>query len=148
MDLRRAPSFLKRKPRLRAILRLNLAHLVTGKYDGMLGRAQIQTDNVFELFLEVLVVGKLEGLDAMGFETGRPPYPSDRGWTHPDLLGHRRATPVGVAFSLCSVVSLMIMERVVAEIGAMRPDLVLSFRMASIPPLVKRARHRPIFFLS
>ena len=62
-----------RKQRLGAIERLDLALLVDAQHHGMLGRAQVEPDDVAHLLDEQRVVGELEGLGAMRLQAEGPP---------------------------------------------------------------------------
>ena len=55
-------SLLEREPRLCAIQCLDLALLIAGQHDGVFRWVEVEANDVLELFLEMLVVGKLEGI--------------------------------------------------------------------------------------
>ena len=69
---------MNRQTLLRAIERLNLALLVSADDQCMLGRIDIQADNVHELLSEPRVVRELERLRAMGLQAISPPDAVDQ----------------------------------------------------------------------
>ena len=60
---RRTPSALERQSRLRAVQCLDLRLLIAAQHQRVLGRIEVQTDDVLELVDEAWVVGELERLD-------------------------------------------------------------------------------------
>src|SRR5665809_151031 len=75
------PPLFHRQARLGAIEGLDLALLVHAQHYGFVRWVEVEPDDVYELFLEVLVVRQLEGINEMG------PDPPGR----PDALHRRRA---------------------------------------------------------
>src|SRR5213594_2562938 len=57
------PALLHRQTRLGAVESLNLALLVRAQHQGLVGRIQIEPDNIAELFDEGSITAELEGLD-------------------------------------------------------------------------------------
>jgi hypothetical protein len=55
-----ATAFLHGQTRLGAVQRLNLALLVGAQQDGLLGRIQIQADDIFQLLGELEIDAELE----------------------------------------------------------------------------------------
>src|SRR5271154_4441853 len=78
-----------------AIQRLNLALLVAAQHQRVLGRVQVQTDDVVELLDETLVVGEFERLDAMRLDAVFTPDPTHRRGAHAGGIRHRVGGPVG-----------------------------------------------------
>ena len=62
-------ALLERKPRLSPVKCLDLTLLVTGQYDRMLRRREVKANNIIQLLLKVLIIGKLKALDAMRLES-------------------------------------------------------------------------------
>jgi hypothetical protein len=90
-----ALPFLIGQTRLGAIERLDLALLVNRQDQAVRRRVDVQADDVLELGGELRVFGQLEGPDAVGLETVRPPDPLHRAQADPGRLGHCPAGPVG-----------------------------------------------------
>ena len=60
----------------------------------MLGRIQIQPDDIAELLREPLVVGEFEGAHQVWLQLMDVPDPPHRRMAHAGLLGHRSRTPM------------------------------------------------------
>lgn len=90
-----AASRFDRQARLGAVQCLDLTLFITREDDGMFGRAQVKAHDIFELFLEVLVVGELEGFDLMGLQPMGGPDTAHRGFTHAGFTRHAGTAPVG-----------------------------------------------------
>ena len=91
---RPGPALLHRQARLGAVERLDLALFVHAEHDRVLGRVQIQADDIDELLLEARVVGELERLHLVRLQAARGPDPLHRRRADPVRLGHRPAAPV------------------------------------------------------
>ena len=97
MGHRLAAALLERKPWLSSIQSLNLTFLIAGEDQRVLGRVEIKTDDVFEFFLEPLVVGKFETGHPMGLQTMRRPDASNSGCADSRSFRHRGPAPVGAS---------------------------------------------------
>ena len=64
----------KRETRLQPLQRLALALFVTAEYQGALGRIEIQSDDIPEFLLELLVRGYLKGPGAVWLQIVCLPY--------------------------------------------------------------------------
>ena len=73
----RTSTFLDGKAGLGAVQRLDRTFLVTAQHDCILWRRQIKANDVFEFFLEVLVIGKLEGCCHMRLQSVCRPNATD-----------------------------------------------------------------------
>jgi hypothetical protein len=62
---------------LGALERLHLGLLADAQHDGLLGRRQVQADDVPHLLDEVRVGGQLERVGPMRLEVERPPDAAD-----------------------------------------------------------------------
>ena len=58
-------SLLHRQPRLGAVQRLDLAFLIDRENDGVVGRVDVEADDLFELGRKLGIVGQLEPADQM-----------------------------------------------------------------------------------
>jgi Domain of unknown function (DUF4062) len=85
----------ERQPRLGAVKRLDLGLLVDREHHGMLGRVDIEADDVLELGGELGIGRALEGPDTMRLQVVRRPDPLHRAQGDARLSGHRPAAPVG-----------------------------------------------------
>jgi hypothetical protein len=90
----RTPATLHRQSRLRAVERLDLAVLVHGRHEGVLGWVHVETDDVADLLEELRVVGELEGFDPARLQAVLPPDRMDRGRRQAAHLDHRAQRPV------------------------------------------------------
>ncbi len=72
--------------------------LVRAQHDRPLGRVQIQTDDVDELVLESRIIRQFERLDPVRLESASRPHALDGVLGDPDILCHRPATPMSLAF--------------------------------------------------
>jgi hypothetical protein len=61
----------------------------------MLGRVQVQPDQVADLVDELRIGAQLEGVGQVWLEPERLPDPPDRGPAQPRPVGHRRPRPMG-----------------------------------------------------
>lgn len=75
-------AFPEREPRLSAVERLALTLFITQVDDGMPWLTKIDTDHVFEFFLEAFVVGELEAFDPARLESVNRPDSSHARWAH------------------------------------------------------------------
>ena len=64
-----ATAFLDRQAGLGAVQRLNLALLVGAQHEGVLGRIQVQADDVFQLLRELGIAAELEGAYQMRLQS-------------------------------------------------------------------------------
>jgi hypothetical protein len=85
---------LERQPRLGAVEGLDLGLLVDREDDGMLGRVDIEADDVLELGGKLGIARALEGADAVRLEVVRSPDPLHRAQRDTGVSGHRPAGPV------------------------------------------------------
>ena len=95
MGHRAGAALLHRQARLSAVKSLDLALLVNREDDGMIGRIDIEPDDILELGRESRIVGELELAHLVGFEAVRAPGALDRGGADSNRLGHGRRGPVG-----------------------------------------------------
>ena len=58
-------SLLHRQPRLGAVQRLDLAFLIDRENDGVVGRIDVEADDLFELGRELRIIRQLEPADQM-----------------------------------------------------------------------------------
>ena len=118
-----AATGLESQSGLGAIQGLDLAFLIPTEHQSVLGRVQIPSDNVFQLFGEFGIVADLEILHPMRLQSVTMPDAAHAGLTDSGRRGHRAGTPVRG------------MRRLVAR-GHMHypPDERLGDR-SSIPPL-------------
>ncbi len=79
---------------LGALQGLGLALLVDAQDQGMVGRVEIEPDDVADLLDEEGIGGELEVLLPVGLDAERAPDALDRGLRHPGGLGHGAAGPV------------------------------------------------------
>ena len=86
---------LERQARLGAIERLDLRLLVDRQHDRVLGRGDVEADDILELGGEIGIVGALEGAHPVRLEVVRLPDPLHRAQADAARLGHRPAGPVG-----------------------------------------------------
>ena len=91
---RAAPALLPRKPRLRAVQRLDLALLVKGEHDRPLRRVHVQPHHVAELLHELRIGRELEGAREVGLQPVRVPHPPHLAVVHPGRLRHQARAPV------------------------------------------------------
>src|ERR1700741_2450346 len=87
-------SLLDWQPRLGAVQRLDLAFLIDRENDGVVGRIDVEADDLFELSRKLRIVGQLEPADQMRPQAMSTPDPLYR--TDADASGfrHRRARPM------------------------------------------------------
>ena len=62
-------ALLERKTRLSPVKCLDLTLFVTGQYDRILRRREVKANNIIQLLLKVLIIGKLKALDSMRLES-------------------------------------------------------------------------------
>jgi len=148
MSHRLATTLLQRKPRLSPVQSLNLTFLIAGEDQRVLWRVEIETDDVFEFFLKLFVVGKFETGHPMGLESVRRPDTSYAGCT--DSRGFRHGSPAPVGASHRGI-----LERHLHNAGTDRcrnrrnaPRSGLIFENARKPTLAYRCLHRPTFMTS
>ena len=84
-----------RKNGLGAVQRLNLALLIPTQDHGLLGRIEIQTDNIADFFDEKGIIGDFKVALPMGLKAKGAPDPLDRGPRDLRFLGDRARRPVG-----------------------------------------------------
>ena len=147
---RLGPPRLHRQRRLGPVQRLHGGLLVHAQHDRLLRRIEVQTDHVNQFLVELRVVGQLECLDQVRFQTARGPHPLHRRRRHPRLGRHRPARPVGLAVRCampCQVhdlVDLVLWDRGLAATPG--PDLA-QLRQALLgepgPPRPNRRRLHP-----
>src|ERR1700726_208074 len=87
-------SLLHRQPRLGAVQRLDLAFLIDRENDGVVGRVDVEADDLFELGRKLGIVGQLEPADQMRPQAMSTPDPLHRTDADPSGFRHRRAGPM------------------------------------------------------
>jgi len=92
-----AAALLERKPWLSSVQSLDLAFFIAGEDQRVLGRVEVKTDDVFELFLKPLVVGKFEAGHPMRLQTMHRPDASNSGCAYSRSFRHRGPAPVGAS---------------------------------------------------
>ena len=83
----------ERQEGLGALQRLGLALLVDAQHRGMVGRMEVEADDVADLLDEEGIGGKLEVLLPVGLEVERGPEALDHGLRQPGGVGHGTAGP-------------------------------------------------------
>ena len=94
MGHRAGPALLHREAGLGAVQRLDLALLVHAQDNRLVGRVQVEANDIGKLLGEAGVLGELEGPHLVRLEAVGVPDAVDRGGAHPLCLRHRAATPV------------------------------------------------------
>src|SRR3990172_7332850 len=94
---RAAAALLHRQTGLSPVQCLNLALLVHAQNQGLLRRAQIQTNNITDLLNEVRVAGQLERLCPIRLQTVLVPHIQDRGRPYRKSLSQSAAAPVSLS---------------------------------------------------
>ncbi len=89
-----ATAFLHGQPGLSALERLNLALFVHAQDNCLVGRIEIESNNISELLGEVGVLGELEPLGAVGLKPVSVPNPLDGGITNTLSFRHGAGAPV------------------------------------------------------
>ena len=89
-----ALALLPRKPRLRAVQRLDPALLVEGEHDRPLRRVHVQPHHVPELLHELRIGRELEGPREVRLQPVRPPDPRHLAVVEPRRLRHQPRAPV------------------------------------------------------
>ena len=84
-----------RQDGLGAVQRLNLTLLIHTQNHGVLGRIQVQTDNIADFFNEKGICGDFEMALPMGLQAKGAPDPLDGGPGDLGFLGDRACRPVG-----------------------------------------------------
>ena len=84
-----------RQAGLGAVERLDLRFLVDRDDDGMDRRVHVEADDIFDLFGEGRVVGRLEGADPVGLKMVRLPDALHRAQADAGRLGDHAARPMG-----------------------------------------------------
>src|SRR5215472_14419298 len=87
-------SLLHRQPRLGAVQRLDLAFLIDRENDGVVGRIDVEADDLFELGRELGIIRQLEPADQMRPQAVSTPDPLHRIDADASGLRHRRARPM------------------------------------------------------
>src|SRR5215472_12920582 len=85
---------LHRQPRLGAVERLDLALLIDRQHQRMLGRVDIEADNILNLSGKRGIVGQLELPDPMRLQTARCPDPLHAAEADASGLGNRPPGPM------------------------------------------------------
>src|SRR5712671_8123703 len=88
-----APLF-HRQTRVGAIKRLNLALLIDRQDNGVVGRVDVEADDLVQFGGKLRIVGQLELTHPVRLEAMSTPYPLHRADANPDRLRHRRTGPV------------------------------------------------------
>jgi len=97
MGHRLAAALLERQPWLGPVQSLNLAFLIAGENQRVLGWVEIQTNDVFELFLKSFVVGKFETGHPMGLQSVRGPDAPNTGRAYAGSFRHGGPAPVSAS---------------------------------------------------
>ena len=87
-------SRLERQAWLRTVERLDLALLVDGDDDGVLGRVHVEANDVLDLVDELRIGGALERAQAVGLQSMRFPQTLNGAQAHAHGFGHGAAGPV------------------------------------------------------
>src|SRR5258705_13874505 len=87
-----APLF-HRQTRLGAIKRLNLALLIDRQDNGVVGRVDVEADDLVQFGGKLRIVGQLELTHPVRLEAMSTPYPLHRADANPDRLRHGRTVP-------------------------------------------------------
>ena len=87
-------SLFHRQPRLGAVQRLDLTFLIDPEHDGVVGRIDVQPDDLLELGRELRIVGKSEPAHQMRPQPMSAPDPLHRTDADASGLRHRRARPM------------------------------------------------------
>jgi len=87
-------SLLHWQPRLGAVERLNLALLIDRQDNGVVGRVDVEADNIVQLGRKLRIGGQLELAHPVRLETMSTPYPLHRADADPGRFRHRRTGPV------------------------------------------------------
>ena len=85
---------LHRQTRLGAIKRLNLALLIDRQDNGVVGRIDVEADDLVQFGGKLRIVGQLELTHPVRLEAMSTPYPLHRADANPGRLRHRRTAPV------------------------------------------------------
>ena len=126
---------------LGALQGLHLALLIDEQHHRMVGRVEVEADDVAELFDEEGIGGELEVFLLVGLNVERGPKVLDRGLRHAGGGGHGTAGPVPVAVGEVGLERLLQQRHEgVSREGAGRPDRCSSYR-PMMPWVQKRSRH-------
>src|SRR6266404_8469949 len=85
---------LHRQTRLSSIKRLNLALLVDRQDNGVVGRIDVEADDLVQFGGKLRIVGQLELAHPVRLEAMSTPYPLHRADANPSRFRHRRTGPV------------------------------------------------------
>src|SRR5579859_1581940 len=86
-----------RQHRIPAVESLDGGFLVEAEYDCVLGRVQVEGDDVGCLGLEVGIIGSHVALEAMWLETSSRPHPGHPHVRHSQVTRHLAAAPLGAS---------------------------------------------------
>ena len=92
---RAQPTWLNGQALLRAIQGLNLTLLVDAQHDRVLGRVQLQADNVDQFLNKLRIVGELECLHAVGLQAIGFPHALHHRGRSAQLGGQRTRASMG-----------------------------------------------------
>ncbi len=95
MGHRAQPAFLHRQAGLGAVQRLDLGLLVHTEHQRLIGRVQVQPNDIRELLQEPGIARELEGLDPVRLQIVAAPNRTDGGLAHALKVRHPPATPLG-----------------------------------------------------
>ena len=95
MRVARGLARLHRQQGLCAVESLNLRFFIDTQHQGMIGRVEIQPDDIAHLLDQQRVGRQREGLRAMRLQAKGPPDAGDRPGTQAGRLRHRPGAPVG-----------------------------------------------------
>src|SRR3974390_3167756 len=87
-------TFFHGQPRLGAIQRLDLAFLIDREHDGVVGRVDVQANDLLELGPELRIVGQLKAAYQMRSQAMSAPDTLHRTDADPSRLRHCRARPM------------------------------------------------------
>ena len=95
MRHRPAAALLHRQPRLGAVKGLDLALFIDRQHQGLVGRIDVEADDILDLGDEVRIARELEGFRQMRLEPMRSPDFMDRRRRDAGARRHRAFAPVG-----------------------------------------------------
>jgi len=135
---------------LGAVERLHGGLFIGTQDDRLLWRIQIKPNDIDQLLLEVRIVGQLERLDPVWFETPRRPHLLHSRFRYPARRGHRPTRPMGFAgrtvvqCQIHDLVDLLLRDRrlptpALAHLRELDQPLLGE---PSAPPADRRRRHR------
>jgi hypothetical protein len=95
---RASPTFFHRQPRLGAIQRLDLAFLIDREHDGVVGRINVQANDLLELGRELRIVGQLKAAYQMRSQAMSAPDSLHRTLRSSRASGHSKCLAAPAAW--------------------------------------------------